>query len=118
MIEDTFQVMAPVGRRKQKFQQKVASGKERSGGGTPASMRCFKCGESGYRVAECKSADLKYFKCRRAGHCIVECRSNSSTCFNCGEQGHISNTCQKPNEAQSRREVLCCLEWRLLHLIT
>ncbi|XP_050876371.1 uncharacterized protein LOC127080085 [Lathyrus oleraceus] len=105
-IADTFQVMAPAGGRKRKFNQKAACGKEGSEGGTSASVRCFKFGESGYRVAESKMAYQKCFKCRKKGLRIAECRSNSLTCYSYGEKGHISIQCEKPKKTQSKGKVI------------
>lgn len=70
-------------------------GKETSGGGAFASLRCFKCGEVGHNIVECMSTIVTYLKCREPRHDVVECSRNVTTCFNNGEPGHISYKCSK-----------------------
>ncbi|XP_050878421.1 uncharacterized protein LOC127082220 [Lathyrus oleraceus] len=84
---------------KQKVDQKATGGKERSGGGTHTSVRCFKCREFRRHVPECKSTTMNWFKCWKLGHRVIDCRSNNLTCFNYGEQSHISSQCKKPKNA-------------------
>ena len=88
-----------VGKGNLKFQHKVAGGGEMSGEGVYASLRCFKYGELGHRVVECKSTCLTCFKCGKYGHCAADCKSGFFTCFNCGKLGHISTQCQKLGKA-------------------
>ncbi|XP_050875582.1 uncharacterized protein LOC127079213 [Lathyrus oleraceus] len=90
---------------KHKADQKEAGGKEKSGGRTLVSVRCFKCGEFGHRIFECKSTIVNCFKCGKPSHGVVECKSNSLTCYNYGEHGHISTQCEKPKKAHSRGKV-------------
>ncbi|XP_050890421.1 uncharacterized protein LOC127095833 [Lathyrus oleraceus] len=44
--------MTPANKGKQKFHKKIICGKETSGGGAPASLKCFMCGELGHHAAE------------------------------------------------------------------
>ncbi|XP_058784313.1 uncharacterized protein LOC131659091 [Vicia villosa] len=53
-----------------KGKQKAFDGKKPSGGGAPASVRCYKYGHPNHRASECKN--------------------DGPTCFNYGEHGHIS----------------------------
>ncbi|XP_050876056.1 uncharacterized protein LOC127079724 [Lathyrus oleraceus] len=67
-----------------KGKQKALDGKKTSGGGPPASVKCFKCGG--------------------LGHCANECNNKVLRCYNCGKTGHrvaevISvHICQKPKK--------------------
>ncbi|XP_050888712.1 uncharacterized protein LOC127093855 [Lathyrus oleraceus] len=59
---------APAYKGKQKADQKAIGGKQKSGGGTHTSMRCFKCGEFGHRAPERKSTIVNFSKCGKPGH--------------------------------------------------
>ncbi|XP_058775373.1 uncharacterized protein LOC131649637, partial [Vicia villosa] len=67
--------------------------------------KCFKCGEPGHRIHECKSEEKKCYRCGKAGHIAIECKGNTVTCFNCGEEGHISPKCPKPRKNQAGGKV-------------
>lgn len=82
----------------------VPNEKKRSGGDTPTSVRCFKCGEFEHPSPECKSTTMKCFKCGKPGHRTTGCRSNNLACFNYGESGHISTQCEKSKKDQSREK--------------
>ncbi|XP_050896513.1 uncharacterized protein LOC127103285 [Lathyrus oleraceus] len=92
----------PYGAPADKGDNKATYGKGTSGGGTPASVRCFNYGVMGHRANQCKSSGQKCFKCGKLVHRIVECKSICLTCYNCGEPGHISTKFQKPKKAQFR----------------
>ncbi|XP_058725580.1 uncharacterized protein LOC131596861 [Vicia villosa] len=83
---------APVGKGK----AEVANGKRTSGGGAPASVICFKCGEPGHKSDVCTAGEKRCFRCGKTGHVTTDCRHKEVICFNCGEEGHISSKCQKP----------------------
>ncbi|XP_058782929.1 uncharacterized protein LOC131657562 [Vicia villosa] len=83
---------APVGKGK----AEVANGKKTSGGGAPASVVCFKCGEPGHKSDVCTAGEKRCFRCGKTGHVTTDCRHKEVICFNCGEEGHISSKCQKP----------------------
>ncbi|XP_045802491.1 zinc finger CCHC domain-containing protein 9-like [Trifolium pratense] len=74
----------------QEGKQKTTDGHDTSGGG-----RCYRCGETGHKIAECKAENLKCYKCGKPGHFANECK-NPVICFNCSEPGHISTECDKP----------------------
>ncbi|XP_050896740.1 uncharacterized protein LOC127103528 [Lathyrus oleraceus] len=73
-----------------KGKHKVSQGKNPSGGGTPASIKCYRCGGAGHDVNECKS-DEKI---------NVDFKTNVPNCYNCGEPSHINTHYQKPKKAQ------------------
>ncbi|XP_058721729.1 uncharacterized protein LOC131593298 [Vicia villosa] len=83
---------APVGKGK----AEVANGKRTSGGGAPASVICFKCGEPDHKSDVCTAGEKRCFRCGKTGHVTTDCRHKEVICFNCGEEGHISSKCQKP----------------------
>ncbi|XP_050878306.1 uncharacterized protein LOC127082124 [Lathyrus oleraceus] len=75
--------------------------KNSSGGGAPNSVRCYKCGEFGHHISECKSTIVNCFKCGKPEHRVADYRNDVVASYNCGDQGHISTNCQKPKENQS-----------------
>ncbi|XP_050908878.1 uncharacterized protein LOC127122615 [Lathyrus oleraceus] len=82
----------------------VSYEKNTSGGGTLASIKCFKCGVASHHANDCKSS-------KKTGHLIVDCKSNSLTRFNCREIGHIITHFQKPKKVQfgGKYFVDCCI---------
>ncbi|XP_058782496.1 uncharacterized protein LOC131656981, partial [Vicia villosa] len=88
-----------------KGNQKAGGWKKPSGGDSSAPIKCFKCGEPGHRIHECKSEEKKCYRCGKAGHIAIECKGNTVTCFNCGEEGHISPKCPKPRKNQAGGKV-------------
>ncbi|XP_058745873.1 uncharacterized protein LOC131618723 [Vicia villosa] len=83
-----------------KGKAEVANGKKTSGGGAPASVFCFKCGEPGHKSDVCTAVEKRCFRCGKTGHAISDCKHKEMICFNCGEEGHIGNQCQKPKKAE------------------
>jgi hypothetical protein len=83
--------------RGQRDKQKVEDEHEQSGGEDSKPVRCFRCGETGHKIAECQTEVPRCFKCGKFGHLADECRS-TVTCFNCKETGHISTYCDKPKK--------------------
>ncbi|XP_050919848.1 uncharacterized protein LOC127137429 [Lathyrus oleraceus] len=81
-----------------KGKQKASDGKKTSGGGAPASVKCFKCDELGHRANECNNKVMRCYNCGKTGHRVAECKNDGPTCYNYGEQGHISMQCQKPKK--------------------
>ena len=69
---------------------KATGGKEQSEGGTLTSMICFKYGEFGNHVFECKSITVNCFKCGKTDQRAAKCKGNMLTFYNCVEQRHIS----------------------------
>ncbi|XP_050908927.1 uncharacterized protein LOC127122669 [Lathyrus oleraceus] len=72
-----------------KGKQKTSDGKNTSGGGVPASVKCFKYGGLGHRANECNNKVLRCYNCGKTGHRVAECKNDGPTCYNRGEQGHI-----------------------------
>ncbi|XP_058726068.1 uncharacterized protein LOC131597384 [Vicia villosa] len=92
---------APAGRGR----QRAAPGQRTSGGGAPAGIVCFKCGQAGHKSNGCTNDVKRCFRCGKTGHAISDCRHKEMICFNCGEEGHIGSQCQKPKKAQSSGKV-------------
>ncbi|XP_058740828.1 uncharacterized protein LOC131613149 [Vicia villosa] len=69
-----------------KKKQKFGFGGKPSGGGTSASIKCYKCGKPGHKVVDC-------------GVSLVR------TCYSYGEQGHINAMCDKPKKEQEKGKV-------------
>ncbi|XP_050889108.1 uncharacterized protein LOC127094297 [Lathyrus oleraceus] len=67
-----------------KGKQRNFDEKKPSEAGVPNSVRCYKYGEFGYRISECKSIIMNCFKFGKPGHRDAECRSNVVTCYNSG----------------------------------
>ncbi|XP_058760712.1 uncharacterized protein LOC131634047 [Vicia villosa] len=81
-------------------------GKKPSGGGSSASMKCFKCGVEGHRAVDCTKVEVTCFKCGKASHKENKCGNGSSvTCYNYGEQGQVSTQCDKPKKEQVKGNV-------------
>ncbi|XP_058733273.1 uncharacterized protein LOC131604876 [Vicia villosa] len=53
--------------------------KKPSGGDSGALVRCYRCGEPGHRVHECKSKEKRCFKCGKAGHLVGDCKGKVVT---------------------------------------
>ncbi|GAU38281.1 hypothetical protein TSUD_119620 [Trifolium subterraneum] len=81
-----------------KGKQKINNERETGRGGGSNTPRCFKCGGTGHKIAECKTEIQRCFRCGKPGHFANECK-NAVTCFNCSEPGHISTQCDKPKKA-------------------
>ncbi|GAU10215.1 hypothetical protein TSUD_420210, partial [Trifolium subterraneum] len=86
-----------VQRGDRKDKHKNHTGKGKSGGEGSNNPRCFRCGGTGHKIAECKNEAPKCFRCGEPGHYANECK-NGVTCFNCGDPGHISTQCDKPKK--------------------
>ena len=74
-----------------KGKQKAYDGKQTSGGGAPASVNCYRCGEQGHYSNECGNKVMRFYKCSNTGHHAHECKNDGATYLNYEEQGHISN---------------------------
>ena len=85
--------------------QRSGGWKRPSGGDSKAPIRCYRCGESGHHIRDCKSDEKKCYKCGKAGHLSIDCKGKSVTCYNCGEEGHIRPQCPKPRKDQSGGKV-------------
>src|ERR1051325_7734914 len=83
-----------------KNNQRSVGWKKPSGGDSGSSSKCFKSGETGHRMVDCKSNDRKCFKCGKPGHVANDCRVRVMTCYNCGEEGHTRPQCTKPKKEQ------------------
>ncbi|XP_058759375.1 uncharacterized protein LOC131632651 [Vicia villosa] len=92
---------APVGKGK----AEVANGKKTSGGGSPASVVCFKYGEPGHKSDVCTAGEKRCFRCGKTGHVTTDCKHKEVICFKCGEEGHISSKCQKPKREPGNGKV-------------
>ncbi|XP_050915274.1 uncharacterized protein LOC127130281 [Lathyrus oleraceus] len=79
--------------------------KSQAGGRTLASVKCFKCDESGHYANKCKNNVMRCFTCGKTGHRVVDCMSDGLICYNCGKNGHIITNCQNPEKAQSGGKV-------------
>ncbi|XP_058733142.1 uncharacterized protein LOC131604736 [Vicia villosa] len=93
------------GKPNSKGNPRAGSWKKPSGGDSSAPVRCFKCGELGHRIHECKSEEKKCYWCGKAGHVVTDCKGKTVTCFNCREEGHISPQCPKPKKIQASGKV-------------
>src|ERR1044072_1337507 len=88
-----------------KNNQKSGGWKKSNGGDSGSSIKCYKCGETGHRMVDCKSNDKKCFKCGKLGHVANDCRVRVVTCYNCGEEGHTRPQCTKPKKEQAGGKV-------------
>ncbi|XP_058742159.1 uncharacterized protein LOC131614612 [Vicia villosa] len=68
-----------------KWKQEVANGKKPSGGGAPATVRCYRCGEQGHRFNECENKTLRCYQCGKTDHRVLDCKDDGPTCFKYGE---------------------------------
>jgi hypothetical protein len=84
-----------------KGKEEVTGGSKQSGG----EERCFKCGGTGHRFADCKNPTLTCFQCGRTGHRANECNNKEVICYSCGESGHISTKCPNPKKVKSNGKV-------------
>ncbi|XP_058772875.1 uncharacterized protein LOC131646968 [Vicia villosa] len=84
---------------------KAGGWKRPSGGESSAPVRCYRCGEAGHHIHECKSEENKCYRCGKAGHVVADCKGKTVTCYNCGEEGHVSPQCTKTRKNQSGGEV-------------
>ncbi|XP_058776013.1 uncharacterized protein LOC131650317 [Vicia villosa] len=82
---------APVGKGK----AEVTNGKRTSGGGAPASVVCFKCGEPDHKSDVCTAGEKRCIRCGKIGPVTTDCMHKEVICFNFGEEGHFSSKCQK-----------------------
>ncbi|XP_050890692.1 uncharacterized protein LOC127096120 [Lathyrus oleraceus] len=67
-----------------KGKQRVSDEKRPGGGETPASIKCFKCGELGHHTNECKNEVLRCFKYGKTSHHITDYRFIRGTRFTNG----------------------------------
>ncbi|QUC23106.1 uncharacterized protein UV8b_07347 [Ustilaginoidea virens] len=58
--------------------------------------KCFNCGESGHRAAECPAPrDTACRYCKKEGHILRDCPEKPPMiCGNCGQEGHFRNNCE------------------------
>src|ERR1044072_4757161 len=80
--------------------QRSGGWKKSGGGDSSSSVKCYKYGETGHRMVDCKSNDKKCFKCGKFGHVANDCKVRVVNCYNCGEEGHTRPQCTKPKKEQ------------------
>ncbi|XP_058784199.1 uncharacterized protein LOC131658968 [Vicia villosa] len=78
-----------------KGKQKVTDGKKTSGGGAPATVRCYRYGEQGHFFNKCENKVIRCYRCGKIDHRVPDYKDDGPTCFNYAEHGHISTQCQK-----------------------
>ena len=66
-----------------------------AGGNSGSSMRCFKCGKIGHKIADCWQGEKG-----GPGGKQVEGSSTKIVCYICGVEGHKATTCPGKKEAQ------------------
>ncbi|XP_050896568.1 uncharacterized protein LOC127103345 [Lathyrus oleraceus] len=62
----------PYSSLEEKGKQRTTDEKKPSGGVTPISVKCFKCGESGHHANECKNNILGCIKCGKTSHHVMD----------------------------------------------
>src|ERR1051325_9735184 len=94
-----------------KGKQQAFQGRRTSGGDAPASIVCYKCGKPGHKSNVCRSDgktkenEVRCFRGGETGQVIRDCKHREVVCFNYGEGGHTSPQCKKPKKAQGARKV-------------
>ncbi|KAL6921944.1 hypothetical protein ACHAP8_008803 [Fusarium lateritium] len=76
-------------------------GAEGLGDGQPGGDdKCFGCGETGHRRAECPNPqEMTCRYCKKEGHMRKDCpEAPAMVCENCGEEGHFRKNCEKPRK--------------------
>ncbi|RFN49562.1 hypothetical protein FIE12Z_6186 [Fusarium flagelliforme] len=76
-------------------------GAEGHGDGQPGGDdKCFGCGETGHRRAECPNPqEMTCRYCKKEGHMRKDCPdAPPMICENCGEEGHFRKHCEKPRK--------------------
>ncbi|KAJ3502136.1 hypothetical protein NM208_g16789 [Fusarium decemcellulare] len=58
--------------------------------------KCFGCGETGHRRAECPNpSEMTCRYCKQPGHMLKDCPDKPPmVCENCGEEGHMRKNCE------------------------
>ncbi|XP_058752244.1 uncharacterized protein LOC131625399 [Vicia villosa] len=55
--------------------QKVAYEKMTNGGGAPATIRCYRCGEQGHHSNECENKVLRCYRCGKIGRRVLTAKT-------------------------------------------
>ncbi|KJZ73903.1 hypothetical protein HIM_06796 [Hirsutella minnesotensis 3608] len=58
--------------------------------------KCFSCGDSGHRAAECPTPrEMTCRFCHQPGHMVKDCPDKPPmVCDNCGQEGHMQKNCE------------------------